>query len=63
MLAGEHVMRQSRIMSMIEAATNVVAGYGAAVAMQNLKIGLAITIVNIAKSYVLRRLFAGGSMR
>ena len=56
-------MRQSRIMSMIEAATNVVAGYGAAVAMQNLKIGLAITIVNIAKSYVLRRLFAGGSMR
>ena len=46
-------------MSMIEAATNVIAGYGVAVAMQNLKFGLAATIVNIAKSYMLRRLFAG----
>ena len=56
-------MKQSRIMSMVEATTNVVVGYGVPVATQNLKIGVAVTIVSLAKSCVLRRLFAAGRMR
>ena len=64
-------MRQSRLMSLVEALTNVV-GYGIGVAMQtvlfpvfgfsvtlrqNLAIGLVFTAVSIARSYTIRRLF------
>lgn len=65
-------MSQSRRQSMIEAVINVVVGYGIAVAAQvlifpffgirvsvadNLTIGLLFTIVSLARSYMLRRLF------
>ena len=65
-------MKQSRLMSLVEAATNVVVGYGVAVATQilifpifglhttlaqNLKIGAVFTVVSIGRSYALRRLF------
>jgi len=65
-------MRQSRVMSMIEAATNVVVGYGLAIATQivvfpwfgietglaeHMTIGLAFTGVSLARGYLLRRLF------
>ena len=63
---------QSRRMSLIEAATNVVVGYGVAVLAQiaafplfgiaasltdNLMIGLVFTGVSLARSYALRRIF------
>jgi hypothetical protein len=59
-------------MSLVEAATNVVVGFGVAVVTQilifpvfglhttlaqNLKMGVVFTLVSIARSYVLRRLF------
>jgi hypothetical protein len=59
-------------MSLVEALTNVAVGYGVAVAtqilifplfglhttlVQNLKMGAIFTMVSIARSYVLRRLF------
>ena len=65
-------MRQSRVMSLIEAVANVVVGYLVAVAVQmlifpvfgltvtvrqNLAIGLVFTAVSILRSYALRRLF------
>lgn len=65
-------MKQSRAMSLIEAVANVVVGYGVAVATQililpifglhmtleqNLKLGAAFTLVSIARSFALRRLF------
>jgi len=65
-------MRQSRVMSMIEAATNVVVGYGLAIATQivvfpwfgietglaeHMTIGLAFVGVSLARGYVLRRVF------
>jgi hypothetical protein len=65
-------MKQSRAMSLLEAVTNVVIGYGVAVVtqilifplfglhttlVQNLMMGAIFTIVSIARSYVLRRLF------
>lgn len=65
-------MRQSRLMSLVEAAANVVVGYGVAVATQllvfplfgleatfgqNLAIGAVFTAVSLARSYVLRRVF------
>jgi len=65
-------MSQSRRQSMIEAVINVAVGYGIAVAAQvlifpffgirvsvadNLTIGLLFTIVSLARSYTLRRLF------
>ena len=65
-------MRQSRLMSLVEAATNVVVGFGVALGVQvllfpvfgltvtlrqNLAIGLVFTGVSIARSYVLRRMF------
>ncbi|MEI4235015.1 DUF7220 family protein [Roseovarius sp. D22-M7] len=71
-------MSQSRTMSMIEAVTNVVAGYGIAVLTQtlifpifglhvtlaqNLKIGLVFTLVSLARSYALRRLFEARRLR
>ena len=65
-------MKQSRIMSLVEAVANVIVGYGVAVVTQilifpvfglhttlaqNLKMGAVFTVVSIARSYVLRRLF------
>ena len=65
-------MKQTRTMSLIEAATNVVVGYVLAIATQlavfpvfgieaafgeHLAIGLAFVVVSLARSYVLRRLF------
>ena len=65
-------MKQSRAMSLVEAVANVVVGYGVAVTTQililpifglhmtleqNLKLGAAFTLVSIARSFALRRLF------
>jgi len=65
-------MRQSRTMSMVEAATNVVVGYVLAILTQlavfplfgleaalgeHLAIGLAFVGVSLARGYLLRRLF------
>ena len=65
-------MKQSRAMSLIEAATNVVVGYALAVATQivvfpwfgietglskHLTIGLAFVGVSLLRGYMLRRLF------
>ena len=65
-------MKQSRAMSLVEAVTNVIVGYGVAVVTQilifpifglhttlaqNLKMGAVFTVVSIARSYVLRRMF------
>jgi len=65
-------MKQSRLMSMVEAITNVVVGYGVAVMtqilifpifglhttlVQNLQMGAVFTIVSIARSFALRRVF------
>ncbi len=65
-------MKQSRIMSLIETATNVVVGYLLAIATQivvfpwfgietglaeHLTIGLAFVGVSLARGYLLRRLF------
>jgi hypothetical protein len=63
---------QSRCMSLVEAIVNVIVGYGVAVATQelvfpwfglsttlgqNLQMGLVFTVVSLARSYALRRLF------
>ena len=65
-------MKQSRVMSLVEALTNVVVGYGVAVLTQlavfplfgldatlakNMMMGLIFTIVSIARSFALRRFF------
>ena len=65
-------MKQSRRMSLVEAAANVAVGYGIAVATQamafpmfglqaslsdNLLIGAIFTVVSIARGYTMRRLF------
>ena len=65
-------MKQSRLMSLAEAIANVAIGYSVAVVTQilifpifglhttlaqNLKMGLVFTIVSIARSFALRRLF------
>ena len=65
-------MKQSRLMSLVEAVANVIFVYGIAVITQilifpmfglhttlaqNLKMGAVFTVVSIARSYVLRRLF------
>ena len=65
-------MKQSRAMSLVEAVANVIVGYGLAVVTQmlifpifglqttlaqNLKMGAVFTVVSLARSYVLRRLF------
>lgn len=65
-------MKQSRLMSLIEAITNVIVGYGVAVLTQilifpvfglhttlaqNLQMGLIFTGVSICRSFLLRRLF------
>ena len=66
-------MKQSRLMSLVEAVANVVVGYGVAVITQilifptfglhttlaqNLKMGAIFTVVSIARSFALRRVFA-----
>ncbi|MCE8540272.1 hypothetical protein KBY27_22635 [Ruegeria pomeroyi] len=65
-------MKQSRLMSLVEAMANVIVGYGVAVVTQilifpifglhttlaqNLSMGGIFTIVSIARSFALRRLF------
>ncbi len=65
-------MKQSRMMSLVEATANVVVGYGVAVLTQmlvfplfglhttlaeSLLIGAIFTVVSIARSFALRRLF------
>ena len=71
-------MRQSRIMSMVEAATNVFVGYVLAIVTQivvfpwfgietglteHLAIGLAFVGVSLARGYLLRRVFEAIRMR
>ena len=71
-------MRQSRIMSLVEAAANVVVGYVLAVVTQivvfplfgivaglpeHLTIGLAFVGVSLVRGYLLRRLFEAIRMR
>lgn len=66
-------MKQSRLMSLVEAVTNVAVGYGLAVITQivvfpwfgleaalgeHLAIGMAFVAVSLTRSYLLRRLFA-----
>jgi hypothetical protein len=65
-------MRQSRLMSLVEAIANVAVGYSLAVVTQallfpmfgftttfaqNLGIGAVFTVVSVLRSYALRRLF------
>ena len=67
-------MKQSRWMSFAEAVVNVVVGYGVAVVTQmlvfplfgmrasvsdNLLIGVIFTVVSLARSFTLRRVFEG----
>ena len=71
-------MSQSRLMSGVEAVTNVAVGYGVAVGTQlvvfpwfgldvpmtdTLLIGAVFTVVSIVRSYALRRLFNGWARR
>jgi hypothetical protein len=71
-------MKQSRAMSLVESIANVIVGYGVAVVTQilifpifglhttlaqNLKLGLVFTIVSIARSFALRRVFEAIRMR
>jgi hypothetical protein len=65
-------MKQSRLMSLVEAVTNVIVGYGLAVVTQiivfpwfgleaalgeHMAIGVAFVAVSLVRSYLLRRLF------
>ena len=65
-------MKQSRIKSLVESLANVIAGYGFAVVTQmlvfplfglsttlaeNMAMGAIFTVVSIARSFTLRRLF------
>ena len=65
-------MKQSRLMSLVESVANVIFGYGVAVVTQilifpvfglqttlgqNLAMGGVFTIVSLARSFLLRRLF------
>ena len=65
-------MKQSRLMSLVESIANVAVGYGVAVVTQilifpifglhttlaqNLKMGAVFTVVSIARSFALRRVF------
>ncbi len=71
-------MKQSRLMSLVEAVANVALGYGVAVITQilifpifglhttlaqNLKMGAIFTMVSIARSFALRRVFEAIRMR
>lgn len=65
-------MKQSRLMSLVESIANVAIGYGVAVVTQilifpvfglhttlaqNLQMGAVFTVVSIARSFALRRVF------
>ncbi len=65
-------MKQTRLMSLIEAVTNVVVGYGVAVVaqilvfpvfglhttlVQNLKMGGIFALISMGRSFLVRRLF------
>ena len=71
-------MKQSRLMSLVESIANVIVGYGVAVGAQilifpifglhttlaqNLKMGAIFTVVSIARSFALRRVFEAIRMR
>ena len=71
-------MKQSRLMSLVESVANMVVGYGVAVVTQvlifpvfglhttlaqNLKMGAIFTVVSIARSFALRRVFEAIRMR
>lgn len=71
-------MKQSRLMSLVESIANVAVGYGVAVLTQilifpvfglhttlaqNLKMGAIFTVVSIARSFALRRVFEVIRMR
>lgn len=71
-------MKQSRWMSLVESIANVVVGYAVAVVtqivifpafglhatlQQNLQMGAVFTLVSIARSYTLRRVFEAIRMR
>ena len=71
-------MKQTRLMSLVESVANVIVGYGVAVVTQilifpifglhttlaqNLKMGAIFTIVSIARSFALRRVFEAVRMR
>lgn len=71
-------MKQSLLMSLVESVANVIVGYGVAVMTQilifpifglhttlaqNLKMGAIFTIVSIARSFALRRVFEAIRMR
>jgi len=71
-------MKQTRIMSLVEAITNVLVGYGVAVIaqilvfpvfglqttlIQNLKMGLVFSGVSLARSFALRRIFEAVRVR
>lgn len=71
-------MKQSRLMSLVESIANVFVGYGVAVVTQilifpifglhttlaqNLKMGAIFTVVSIARSFALRRLFGATGAR
>jgi hypothetical protein len=71
-------MKQSRLMSLVESIANVAVGYGVAVVTQilifpifglhttlaqNLKMGAIFTVVSIARSFALRRVFEAIRMR
>ncbi|HWL06479.1 MAG TPA: hypothetical protein VNQ99_16350 [Xanthobacteraceae bacterium] len=71
-------MKQSRTMSLVESLTNVAVGYGIAVIAQilvfplfglsttlanNMAMGAIFTVVSIARSFTLRRVFEAIRMR
>jgi hypothetical protein len=71
-------MKQTRLMSLVESVANVIVGYGVAVVTQilifpifglhttlaqNLKMGAIFTVVSIARSFALRRVFDAIRMR
>ena len=71
-------MKQSRLMSLVESVANVLVGYGIAVITQivvspvfglqaslahNLGVGAVFTVVSIARSFALRRVFEAIRMR
>ncbi len=71
-------MKQSRTMSLVESLTNVAVGYGIAVITQilvfplfelsttlaeNMAMGAIFTVVSIARSFTLRRLFEAVRLR
>ena len=70
-------MRQSRLMSLVEAMTNVLVGYALAVSTQvlvfplfgleatlrqSLGLGAIFTLVSLARGYLLRRVKSAGSL-